>query len=129
MNPRAFLADIVVPLALLTPATAFVLTLPILGPGAIVAAVVALVAALVVAAPLLAWWLARGRTRWFEVTGLGLVAGALPFSAWGLVVGAVDGSFTPSFAFVVFVLLSAAIGAATGAEYWLLFLRHPRGDD
>ena len=122
LHGRDILAEVVIPMAVHTPAMAVVVTVPVLGLAAMYAAVVALAAAIVVASPLLSVWLRRGRTRWWEIASLGGCAGAScpllligAFTIWDLH-GIESGG-------IVLTLLATVIGTATGAAYWLLFVR------
>jgi hypothetical protein len=114
--PPADRDPVLVPLLVITPAVAFIVTLPLLYAWALLAAVVALAAAAVVGAPVLALARTIGLRGFLPTTVLGCAAGVLPVLLWALLAPLFGESVRVSQG-VPLAVASTVIGGATGGIY------------
>jgi hypothetical protein len=107
---------VLVPLLLITPAVAFIVTLPLVYAWALLAAIVSAAAAAVVGAPVLTVARRLGLRGFLPTTALGCAAGAVPILLWALLALPSGQPFTASQS-IPFAVVSTVIGGATGGIY------------
>ena len=110
------------PLAVIVPAAAFAVTLPVFFVFAFVAAIIGFVS-VPIAVPLLTLALRFGLRRFWQITVLGAVVGMVPFLLWSAYVSVYEGRFAPSQSFFYYEALAAVTGALSGGAYWTLVLQ------
>ena len=118
-GPGAPLDDpdpVLLPLLVITPAVAFIVTLPLLYAWALLAAVVALAAAAVIGAPVLALARKVGLRGFRATTALGCATGALPVLLWALVAPYLGAALSGSQVAPLGVI-ATVVGGATGGIY------------
>ncbi len=107
---------VLLPLLFITPAVAFIVTLPFLYAWALAAAIVALAAAAVVGAPALVVARTLGLRGFLATTALGCAAGAAPILLWALL-APIGGEPLRTSQSVPIAVLTTVIGGATGGIY------------